>query len=158
MAFAPSDGVSFDVTASLAIAITDLKVVSLLRDAINSGLPKTGPLGTIPPGANPATPRPHQKFGGGATFDRTAPAGPVIRPSARFEPRAVFHPDPRIVELPSLLVEPPPLGDAPRRTCAIPPVWKTLPPVEAPGPCAAAKVFTQKVDLITIGTLLDLFI
>jgi hypothetical protein len=151
--------VSFDVTASLAIAISDLKVVSLLRDAINSGLPKTGPLGTIPPGANPATPRPRQKFGGGANFDHSASASarPAVHPSPRFEPRPVVHPSPRVVDVPPVCVAPPP-AEVPDRPCAIPPVWKTLPPVEHAPAGAAPKVYVQKVDVISKGTLLDLFV
>jgi hypothetical protein len=152
-------GVSWDTAAALAVAVSDLKVVRLLRDAINSGLPKTGPLGTIPPGANPHTPRPRPKFGGSAQLNRNLQPRPTLRPQPRIEPRPTIHPQPRVVDPPPVCLPEPSCEDGSLKLrCPIRPVWETLPPVPVPSDYPAVKVFPQKVDVIHKGTLLDLFV
>jgi hypothetical protein len=153
--FAAMPGVS-DVLSSLIIASSELKVVSLLRDAINAGLPKTGPLGTIPPGANPHTPRPHLKFSNDPQPRVGAPT--VLRPQDRFEPRTVIHPEPTIESLPPQYATCPEAGASKPSTNPIQPPWKTLPWPRQDVAVIEPKVIRQTVDLIHKGTLLDLFV
>ena len=144
-----------ETTAALLVAASDLKVVRLLRDAINSGLPKTGPLGTIPPGANPATPRPHVKFRGAADV-RFTPR-PVVHPTPRFEPRPVIHPSPRVVDVPPIYAAMPPVESSSIKILPFPPVWATLPPVACDPGVIVVKNYLQKVEVVAKGTLLDQF-
>lgn len=158
MGFAPGDAVS-DALPSLIVAASGLKVVQLLRDAINAGLPKTGPLGTIPPGANPHTPRPHPKFSNAPVRDGYDGAVRVIHPTPRIEPREVIHPTPRVEDLPLPPVTP--VGDeasTTKSTNPIQPPWKMLPWPEQPEVVIQTKVIRPMVDLIHKGTLLDLFV
>lgn len=147
-----------DALPSLIIAASDLKVVSLLRDAINAGLPKTGPLGTIPPGANPHTPRARPKFTD-EPKDQYVGAAPVLTPSVRIEPRLVIRPEPRIEHLPAPLVIPLEAeASATKSSNPIEPPWKTLPWPAEPAVVIEPKVIRPMVDLIHKGTLLDLFV
>ncbi len=156
--FASCQAVS-DALPSLIIAASGLKVVSLLRDAINSGLPKTGPLGTIPPGANPHTPRPHPRFDDSPQGNPKIASREVIHPSPRFEPRPVVHPEPKIERIPDQYVSSvEPAASDSKSTNPIQPPWKTLPWPKIETVIIEPKVYQQNTDVIHKGTLLDLFV
>jgi len=136
------------------LALTDLAAVRAVTGAINANLPKTGPLGTIPASANASGPRLKSQI---EPQDVYLPRQ-HIEPTPTYEPRRVIHVTPTVQEaLPPYvpLAEPIESKDT---IHAIEPVWATLPPVEQEQVVIRPKVFVQKVDLITKGTLLDLFV
>jgi hypothetical protein len=144
---------------SLIIATAELSVVRAITGAINANLPKTGPLGTIPPAANPHTPRPHPKFD--AEPEPQIIAQPVYHvPTPRFDPRFVIHPAPKVEEVPSQYVTGPvPEASTAKSSNPIQPPWRTpLPWPEEERILIEPKVYPQVVDLIHKGTLLDLFV
>lgn len=143
-------------TASLAIAVLDLKLVQGLRDAINAGMPKTGPLGTIPPGANPFNPRPRLKANN-APLAQVSPQA-KLRPSPVIEPRQVIHPQPRVEHLPPECAPLPTAYVYEKPRChVIEPPWRTLPFPHEEVVIIRPQVVQQRVDLIHKGMLLDLF-
>jgi hypothetical protein len=146
-----------DALPSLIIAGAELSVVSLLRGAINANLPKTGPLGTIPPNANPATPQPQPKLAF-RPADKFEPRH-VVHPEPRFEPRPVIHPTPRTESVPPQYVT---AIDGPKMESTsdnpIQPPWRKIPWTDEPQLAVEVNVVKQSVDLIHKGTLLDLFV
>lgn len=90
-----------------------------------------------------------------------------IDPSPRFEPRPVIHPTPRFEPRPVITPSP---ADAPPsldRACAtararksvLPlPVWKTLPSEIPSNPSQTIKLVFHRPDIISKGSLIDLFI
>ncbi|MGN6505981.1 MAG: hypothetical protein ACTHM6_10510 [Tepidisphaeraceae bacterium] len=146
--------------ASLIVAFSDLMAVEAVTKAINANLPHTGPLGTIPQGYGPGT-RP--------VLVNHAHDNPQITPRLR------AHPAPRIEARQTVTPAPRRGNDtyepapatapcdcvcepAPRHASPIPPIWKNLPPVAKDAVIIRPKVIVQKVDVITKGTLIDLFL
>lgn len=148
-----------DALPSLIIATAELSVVRAITSAINANLPKTGPLGTIPPSANPHTPRPHPKFDDNP---RAQPGtGRVhMTPGPRFDPRVTIHPNPRIevVSPPSVINPDTQASVSTEQHNPIQPPWKVLPWPQEDRIIVEPKVYSQTVDLIHKGTLLDLFV
>ncbi|MBC7784439.1 MAG: hypothetical protein H7144_11425 [Burkholderiales bacterium] len=143
---------------SLIVASLDLQMIKSIRGAINANLPKTGPLGTIPADANPATPRPHVKFQSDTGASPTIAPRQVIHPTPHFEPRPVIHPEPRVVDAPQHCAISPEQSASLAKSNPIKPPWRVIPPVIPDVVIIQTKVMQQKVDVIHKGTLLDLFI
>src|SRR5690554_5084706 len=130
-------GVGIGSTTSLLLASMDLKLVQLLRSAMNNGGAAgpggVGPVPTIQP--RPVhTPEP-----------RIEPRR-VIDPTPHFAPRKVHHPEPRF-EAPEC---PPPAPDpGPRCTRPVlPPPWKTVPLEQPVEPRPVIKQVRYQVDIV----------
>lgn len=150
----------FAAQGSLIVALSDLKVVRLIRDAMRTadlqagGIP--GPLGTI------INPKPE-----GSEQDRRST---VLVPTLRIEPRPVLHPTPRIeprkVYHPTPRIEPkcpPPCEPVqPEKGCHIPcpiqPPWKVRPWEIPIPPQPHVKLIVHRTDVINKGSLIDMFI
>jgi hypothetical protein len=145
--------VGLEGAANAIVAMSDLIVVRLLRDAIRTAdlssaahggaavpLRRDGPIGAH---AN-VQPAPHLK----------------VHPSPRFEPRPVIHPTPRfeprvVVPAPTYTCDPVPCH---RRNNPIEPVWrKPVWEIHTPPP-AKVKVNLHRTDVAHKGSLIDLFI
>lgn len=148
-----------DALPSLIIAAAELSVVRAITGAINANLPKTGPLGTIPPAANPHIPRPHPKVD---NEPQARPGTPsvVVTPSPRFDPRLTVHPLSRIEQgsTPSVIGPDIQTSISHEKYRWIQPPWKVLPWPQEDPIIIEPKVYPQKVDLFHKGTLLDLFV
>lgn len=148
----------FGDIAALALAYSDLAVVTDVIHAINANLPKTGPLGTIPAATRSLDPRPRLR----ATPQRHFSARQVLRPDAG----EVDHrrADVRVDRYEPSCCEPLPTSqtvivEANNRTVSpFLPVWATLPPVRHVTAARVVKVVYQKVDLLGRGSLLDVFV
>lgn len=140
----------------LLLAVSDLKLVTSITDAINANLPKTGPLGTIPASAQYASPsaEPKLKLHPDPKIERRD----VFHPTPRIEPRVVYHPTPRIEAEAPPCATPPVVYVVKKSTNPIKPVWAELPPVQGSEVRIEPKVTVQKVDTFHKGTLLDLFV
>jgi hypothetical protein len=138
--------------AELIVALSDLKVVRLLRAAANG------------------TAGPVSKLGPAPTFRRDIfEARRRIVPEPRFEPRPVIHPTPRFESRPVIHPRPEvrcePICKAPlepeqpaRLQSPLQPPWKLLPwknPVQL---APKIKVTILRPDIVSKGMLLDLFI
>lgn len=94
--------------------------------------------------------------------------GPRLHPDPRFLPRQVIHPTPRYLPRPVLhptpryapVAPPAPHSSAhtPHITAGPQPPWKIMPWQEPAKPPSVIKVIVQPPDMLTKGTLLDLFI
>lgn len=145
--------VGFETQAQLIVAAADLKLVRLLRQAMNPAA--TGPVAGIGP-APTAVCR-------GVVEPRIR-----IEPEPRIEPRQVHHPDPRIEPRPVIhpaprVVDPPraaPLEpEQPSRlSCPIQPPWKVRVWDMPLPPTPRIKLVVQQPDIVSKGSLIDLFI
>ena len=81
---------------------------------------------------------------------------PVIHPTPRYLPRPILHPAPRIE--PSPLPPPFPTATVPHITAGPQPPWKILPWQEPSPPPDVIKMIVRPPDMLTKGTLIDLFI
>jgi hypothetical protein len=138
----------------LLLALSDLAAVRAVTGAINANLPKTGPLGTIPPSANASGPRLKNHLEPAAEYLPRR----HIEPTPTYEARKVYHVTPLTEQaLPPFIPPAEPIGCS-KSIYAIKPVWATLPPVEHERVIIRPKVFVQNVDVISKGTLLDMFV
>jgi hypothetical protein len=80
----------------------------------------------------------------------------ILHPTPRYLPRPVLHPSPRVEPLPLPL--PSPKASVPHITAGPPPPWKILPWQEPPRPLNVIKMIVRPPDMLTKGTLIDLFI
>jgi hypothetical protein len=80
----------------------------------------------------------------------------VIHPTPRYLPRPVLHPTPRTE--PSPLPPPNLKADVPHITAGPQPPWKIQPWQEPPRPPDVIKVVVRPPDMLTKGSLIDLFI
>jgi hypothetical protein len=123
-------------------------VISAMRAADISAGGVPGPLGIITkPGPGPRlTYHPTPRF----------EPRPVHHPTPRFEPRFTVHPQPRIEEQPTA---PAPEPETPRKVeSAIQPPWRVRlweTPVQPP---PKVKQIIHRSDVISKGSLIDLFI
>jgi hypothetical protein len=132
------------------VAALDLKLVRSIRDAIRTAdieSGRTGPNGTFP------------QLGPRKVIEPTPRFEPrkVHHPAARFEPRPVIHPQPLYSQQQTLApVEPEPQPCRTKSPLPPPwqqPVWKTpIPPPEQ------IKVHVHHTDVVSKGSLIDLFI
>jgi hypothetical protein len=148
--------VALESSVAAVVAALDLKMVRLLRRAMNGGCAPCGPIETCP--ADEFKPR-----------KRHEPE-PVIEPRKRIEPTPYFEPRLRIRPRPEI-VSPPcaqsapaaPVEAATRPSCPIEPPWKVLPwergaAFPPPRPVRKIKVFVSRPDSYCKGSVLDLFI
>jgi hypothetical protein len=80
----------------------------------------------------------------------------VLHPTPRYLPRPVLHPYPAVE--PSPLPPPYPKTTVPHITAGPQPPWKILPWQEPSPPPNVIKVIVHPPDMLTKGTLIDLFI
>jgi len=152
--------VSISGSIPALLAAFDLAAVRAVTGAINANLPKTGPLGTIPVSANPAIAQPGS--GARAGLQQTYEPRQRFHPTPVYEARPVCHLSPTYESSPPRCQ--PPLIDVVEvpvvkvSTNPLRPFWETLPPVPPEQPAPVPKVIVQKVDVISKGTLLDLFV
>lgn len=152
--------VDFAAQANLIVAMSDLKVVRLLRDAIRTtalaagGVP--GPLGTV---INPK----HVGGSSGASgsrlhaSDQLAPRQ-VFHPTPRYEPRPVYHPTPRIEPCPPPILVPLEPECPFRVESPIKPPWRIPLWQIPPQPVPQIKVIQHRTDVKHKGSLIDIFI
>ena len=135
----------------------DLRLVQSITSAINAGLPKTGPLGTIPPGANPFTPRPRMKADN--EISGVVSPQPGLNAAPAIAARQTTHPNPRVADLPPQYAAPPTAYVYEKPTCSfIEPPWKTLPWPQPEVVVVCPKVVRQVVDYRHKGMILDVFV
>lgn len=148
-----------DGNIAAVVAALDLKLVRLLRDAMNNTPGGAAPAGLVGPAAT---------FEGRRTAGpepRIAPR-PVVHPTPRFEPRPVIHPEPRVDSpvYPCVVVEV--RVDPPESKCPIEPPWRLLPWESAAAPAQAeslaqpahrVKPRIRQPDIVGKGVLIDLF-
>lgn len=90
-----------------------------------------------------------------------------IEPTPRFEPRPVVHPTPRFEPRP--VITPSPAESAPtpdsvrgashsQKSHLPPPCWKALPSEIPSEPAQTVKLIVHRPDIISKGSLIDLFI
>jgi hypothetical protein len=143
--------VGLTAQAALLEAASDLKVVRLLRAAMNSDEGRVSPLGPAPNNRG-------DRFEPRRRIEPTPRIEPrkVIHPTPRFEPRFTIHPLPRIEPLPSLApIEP---EQPVRIKSPIEPPWKVqLWELPIPPP-PKIKPVVHRPDIVSKGLLLDLFI
>jgi hypothetical protein len=80
----------------------------------------------------------------------------IIHPTPRYLPRPVVHPFPRVE--PSHPLPPCSTARTPHITAGPQPPWKILPWQEPPKPASVIKVTVRPPDMLTKGTLIDLFV
>jgi hypothetical protein len=151
--------VGLDTHIAGVVAALDLKLVRLVRGAMNNGPGGPAPAGLVGPAAT---------FEGRRTIEpepRIAPR-PVIHPTPRFEPRPVIRPEPRVdaPNCPCIVVEV--VVDPCETKSPIEPPWRVLPWETAIEP-ADAESLTQPAhrvkppirwpDIVGKGALIDLF-
>ncbi len=140
-----------EASASLIVAAMDLKLVRLLRDAMRSADAAAGPIGMACGGTSPGV-APRRR----------------IEPEARIEPRRVITPEPRIeprqtIRVESRVVEvaPAPVPLEPEHPCRthspIQPPWKVRLWETPVPPAPKIKVVIQRPDIVSKGSLIDLF-
>jgi hypothetical protein len=145
--------VALDSNIELLLAVMDLKLVQMLRAAMQPM--NAGCCG------KPATelgPRPdciERRF-------RYTPE-PVIEPRDHFhptpkiEPRQVIRPRPRVELAPAPILIPP-CPEAPHKPkCGMVPPWKVLPWENPPQPALKIKVIKTRPDIVRKGSLIDCF-
>lgn len=154
---------ALDSIGSLVVAVFELKAVQAVTKAINANLPKDGPLGTIRPSSAQLNPRPRKYY------DQT--------PQPHVMPRPVMHPTPRMHTAgdyydrstvgngaPSAASEasgPWSLGEGCACKKSESPLvapWKHLPPVAEGRVDLVVNLVRPKVDIISKGSLLDLYV
>ncbi|MCC6421930.1 MAG: hypothetical protein IT447_00445 [Phycisphaerales bacterium] len=140
---------SLPAEISLLTAALDLKLIQMLRQAMQPAGQSTGGLPVVQTPAAIYEPRQH------------------LHPTPRIEPRMVYHPTPRIEPrlvyhpTPDTAPAPPPAAPLPppcKPFSPIPPVWKKLPPIhheQSAGP--KIKVVHRPPDIIHKGSLIDFF-
>lgn len=128
----------------------DLKLVQMLRGAMNAG---NGPAGHCKRlGATP-NPQPTPKV----EQSQQIQPRPKIEPAPRIEPRPVIYPKPRLVERPAA-IRPPVEPEMPRiAKSGLKAPWQTL-PWENPAPVVhPVKVVKPTPDIVRKGSLIDCF-
>ena len=152
-----------DSVVGLLVAISDLKAVRAVTRAINANLPKDGPLGTIRPSSAQLYARPRQYYT--PTPQPYVLPRPVVEPTPLRAPGADYYdPTQRDRPVPPAVVPfvetiDPGSCDHSRRYSAGPfdAPWKHLPPVDRIETRMEVNPVRPKVELITKGTLLDLY-
>lgn len=153
---------SIQSAVGLIVAISELKAVRAVTNAINANLPKDGPLGTIRPSSAQlhARPRPYYTPTPGTQVEPRL----VIHPTANRAPTADYY-DPACRDRPvcgtysvTASIDPGSC-EATRRSSAGPfdAPWKHLPPVQSTEALLEVNLVRPVVEVITKGTLLDLF-
>jgi hypothetical protein len=144
-------GMGLESQAALLVAAADLKVVRLLRAAMNGCGCRVTALGPAP---NLRCDRFEPRLRVHPT-PRFEPR-PVIHPTPRFEARFTIHPRPNIADQPlAAPVEP----EQPIRFHSpIQAPWKVLPWETPILPQAKIKRIVQRPDIVSKGLLLDMFI
>lgn len=128
------------------LAAMDLKLVQLLRGAMNAGGP--GSRGLIHPTPR-INPRPvHHP-------DPRIEPRKTITPTPRFEPRPVHHPEPRFEAYQCIAPEPPPPSPCSK---VLPPPWKQPIIDQPPEPRPIIKKVEFAPDIVSKGSLIDFFI
>jgi hypothetical protein len=142
--------VALESNIAAVVAALDLKLVRLLRDAINQTDPSKFGISPAPRIEPRKVHRP----------DPRIEPRKVIHPTPRFEPRPVIRPTPRAEPTPPQYV-PPCESETPcRANNPIEPPWKTLPwaqalPVTPPAPPARVKVMRVRPDIACRGRMID---
>jgi hypothetical protein len=132
----------------LIVAALDLKLVRLLRDAIRSADAagrKFGPSAAIEPRLR-IHPEP-----------RFEPRR-VIHPTPRYEPRPVIHPRPRVEEQPPINPPCEPVRCLPKLPALFQPPWRIMPWENPIPPAPKVKLNICRVDVVSKGSLIDIFI
>jgi hypothetical protein len=80
----------------------------------------------------------------------------IIHPTPRYLPRPVLHPFPRVE--PSAPPPPYPTARTPHIAAGPQPPWKTMPWQEPSKPPSVIKMVVRPPDMLTKGTLIDLFV
>lgn len=132
---------------NLLLAAMDLKLVQLLRGAMNHGGPAAG-MGAVHPQPR-IEPRPvHHP-------DPRIEPRKVIEPTPRFEPRKVHHPEPRFEPAPQM---PCPTYSKPKTKPVLPPPWMQQPVENPPEPRPVIKQVNFTTEVVHKGSLIDFFI
>jgi hypothetical protein len=124
----------------LIVASLDLKLVRLLRGAMNAGCHPCGDIG------------PRRRHEPEPRFEPRK----VFHPTPRFEPRKTIHVEPRVVETPSPAPAEP--EQPTRLESPLQPPWKVAVwkcPIQ---PTPQIKVVVHRPDVVTKGSLIDFFI
>ena len=139
-----------DSHIELVLAALDLKLVTLLRDAIRTteiaGAKENGPLTPQVDilDREHVHPTPYYE------------PRPHIHPTPKYEARPVIHPQPRVEPAPVIPCPPEPCP-CPPKSPFVPP-WKVLPWENPPQPALKVKVIKLKPDIVRTGSLLDCFL
>jgi hypothetical protein len=139
-----------DASIELLVALSDLKRVRSIRGAVKANLIAAGgvpgPLGTVQmPG------RAGDAYVPSARFE----SRPVHEPTPRFQPRPVIEPTPR-VDVPPQFAPLHPEQPA-RLANPLTPPWKMPPQIESSSGVPQVKYEVRPPDVISKGSLLDLF-
>jgi hypothetical protein len=140
--------------ASLIVALSDLKVVSLLTSAIRAADIQSGK--ELGPGGIAVDSEP--RFRPRDTFQQTPLIAPrvVYHPTPRYEPRQVLHPTVKVE--PNDMLMPANMVDHRKTSSPIQPPWKVLPWPETSHSTRKIKTATQRTDTNHVGSLIDIFI
>lgn len=137
----------------LLVAMMDLKLVQLLRGAMNAADAGAGKCAS----AHPLGPDPNCAHIGPRPQVHPTPhfnPRPVIQPAARFEPRPVIHPKP--IEAPPAVC-PPVLPEVPHvKQFHRQAPWQVLPWERSPQPIIQVKVHKPEPDIVRKGSLLNI--
>ena len=148
-----------DTNIAAVVAALDLKLVRLLRDAMNNRPGGAAPAGLVGPAA---TIEPRRVI---EPEPRIEPRR-VIHPTPRFEPRPVIRPGPRIDDPACVIVEVVVVDPPDNSKCPIEPPWRVLPwEVDGAGrgggefaqPAQRVKPRTRPPDIVSKGSLIDFF-
>ena len=133
-------------TVNLLLAAMDLKLVQLLRGAMNAG--GGGPGGLVGP-----TPRINPR----PVHDPNPRIEPrkTITPTPHFEPRPVHRPEPKFESYQCIPPEPPPTCPSSK---ILPPPWKQPITDLPPEPRPVIKKVEFAPDIVSKGSLIDFFI
>jgi len=82
----------------------------------------------------------------------------VIHPTPRYLPRPVLHPTPRVESSPATVAPPCPKACVPHIIAGPQPPWKMQPWQEPRPPADVIKMIVRPPDIVTKGTLIDLFL
>ena len=153
-----SIGPAINSSAGVAavVAALDLKLVRLLRGAMNAG--GTGAATPLGPAPNPLLSRQRPVVDPEPRFNPR----PVIHPTPKFLPRPVHRPEPRFVPRVEegkppvvVVVVEPPEG---KTKCPIQAPWEIRPWEAPPEPTVEVKRVVRPPDVVhNKGTLIDLF-
>ena len=152
-----------EAVAGLVVAVFELKAVRAVTRAFNANLPKDGPLGTIRPSSAQLYARPRRYYSPTALVRPSRVDRPVLPLSATTDRRKDDYDscyrdrpvsacrdanDARVIDGPT----------RPATTSVIEPPWKHLPPVRECRTVVKVQRVRPKVEIVTKGTLLDVFV
>lgn len=154
---------SLEPSLQLLFALSDLKLVTSVTNAINADLPKSGPLGTIPEGVQANGSLEHNNAV--LTADTRYTHRDTFTPSPAYTARPVVHPQPIYDQpqhvRPALEAERSPVDttySVPRSRSPIQPPWRVLPWQQPTEVRIEVKVVSIWPDIVNKGSLIDLFI